>query len=423
MPKSRKTVTISRSRKGKKTTVTSHKPPKHPRKDVFSALLGGAETVAGILPGAIRGIRSITGKSHSSAVAAAAAHEASFATPASFACVSNNITQVMPEGACRHPTLGIAGKRVRYSQPWLQISTSGSAFWRYPSGTTSIDAYTVPITPLNLFGPINVESQLHDRYRFNWIRLIFTTFVTTNTTGIGAMCIEKDISNLVAIDFNTARMVTPNVTFPYRIPKAALEFSYDGPELFYTGATTQFADPYGASGRQICQAVLKGYDSQNGSAPGFYGLVDIECEVEWYDPVPPTALMGRSVEEREALRAVRAKYSAPVAKPHLVLDPRYSATLAEIDRDIAALPVASSDTSCMLGPTTEGPILGAKQPPVDVAPAEGPRTWLSDNFPNMEDRNRFTDMVKHMLDASENPSSGLTTYEAFQRALWGPLRG
>jgi hypothetical protein len=286
-----------------KARKAKHKPK---RKGLLTTALDVAEGVASYLPGAIKGIRGMF-----------SAKEASYATPSSFACIQNNVTQMEPSSRVTHPSLGIAGTRVYGSQPlsFIQLA-SGSppgAFFRLDVTIPAIVSTNVIVmNPILLGGPLSVQGYLHDRYVFRMIRIKYTTYVTTTTLGVGAMCFEKDIASLTAQSFNGVRVVTPNVTFPYRIPKAELDYVYDGPDLFYCDQATVGLPVNLPQARQDVQSVLVGFDPTGivpGTDPSFMGYLDIEYVIDFFDPVAPTALLGTTTKEILALRELRRQFA------------------------------------------------------------------------------------------------------------------
>jgi hypothetical protein len=269
--------------------------------DVGEGIAGVAANIAGFLPGAIRGVRSMF-----------SLREAEFATPASFASVTNNSTQMVPSQTVDHPTLGIAGTRVYGSQPLGRIILGTSVtpgFFDVTRGIPAVvDVNTIIFNPVALGGPLSIQAYLHDRFVFRGIRMKFTTYVTTGTPGIGTMCVLKDIVDQSVTSFDTCRMTTPNVTFPYRIPKAELDYVYDGPDLFYCDAGVGGIPVGDALSRQDVQFVLKGYDTSGiASDPAniVQGYFDLEYVIDFFDPVAPVALLGSTEEERLAFRELR----------------------------------------------------------------------------------------------------------------------
>lgn len=248
--------------------------------------------------------------------------EADFATPASFAVVRNNTTQMMPDEKVTHPVLGIAGVRKRGSQPLCRILTQSAVPGPYNFFSGAISAIrtanTIWLNPQLLGGPLSVESFLYDRFVIRALRVKFTTYQPTTTLGVIALCIENDPISLSANDFDTTRMVTPNVTFPIRIPKAELDYVYEGPDLFY--CSDPAAGVNVALNRQQVQGVLEGYDASPPNPGVLAGYLDIEYEVEFYDPIAPTALIGATTEERRALAYVRSMFGSSV-KSHPIQKP------------------------------------------------------------------------------------------------------
>jgi len=217
-----------------------------------------------------------------------------------------------PSMAITHPTLGVAGVRKIGVQPLCGVYVSGSgvspAFFR-PEIPAVTSANNILMNPILLGGPLSVEAYLYDKFVFRKFAVKFTTFVETTQRGVCVLAIEKDVANISATTFNGARMVTPNVTFPYRIPKAELDWRYDGPDTFYTNPSQD--EPTEAQARQDWQGILTGYDSNIAGVipPGggtFMGWLDIEYEIDFFDPVPPTLLVGSTTHERAVLAAIRS---------------------------------------------------------------------------------------------------------------------
>lgn len=311
LPQSRSYVRKSRPRR-----------PNIRRKGLLSGALDVAETVAGVLPGAIRGIRGIFNM-----------REASYATPASFACVQNNISQMKSEQPVDHPLLGVAGMRISGSQPFAVILSGPASFFTTDSaGANALDDNTIPLNPILLTGPLSVYGYLYDRFVIRALKFKFTTYQPTSTPGIIGFCVENDVSNLMATSFDTLRQVLPNVTFPVRIPKAELDYFYEGPDLFYC----QGASATSAEKRQNIQSVFKGYDAIPPASGIVYGFVDLEYVVDFFDPVPPISILGRSDSERFALVELRRAFDPPppVARPIPVFRPERLAQLRDMfERD------------------------------------------------------------------------------------------
>jgi hypothetical protein len=109
-------------------------------------------------------------------------------------------------------------------------------------------------------------------------------------------------------------MVTPNVTFPYRIPKAELDYVYDGPELYYCDAVNGgMPTANSAMLRQDVQGLLRGYDVIGWNADSqLMGFLDLEYICDFFEPIAPLSLLGASLDERSALRALRRHFQKPV---------------------------------------------------------------------------------------------------------------
>jgi hypothetical protein len=286
------------------------------------------EKLSAILPHVIKGGRGILSSKATHSAAASAGlgsieKEVSFQTPASFATIRNNTTSMSPEQRVDHPEKGVSGIRRVFTQPFNGINlelTSATPpvayFWDasvIPSAHW-IDVNTIPINPLILGGPIAAFASLYDRYVIRKFRLRFTTTQTTTFLGTTALCIEKDLGNLTATDFSSARQVVPNVVFPYRVPCAEIFYDYDGPELYYvnSNALSTPATLLPAEARQDIQFVVKGYDANDSAGfptPGTQcGYCDLEIEIDFFDPIPPSHLGGHTAEERVALQTVRDHY-------------------------------------------------------------------------------------------------------------------
>jgi hypothetical protein len=281
------------------------------RKGLLSTALDVGEHIAGFLPGAIRGVRSMFNMKQ----------EAEFATPASFAVVQNNVSQMKPEQPVTHPTLGISGMRVYGCQP-LAVAYNpnpGTGPFFFPDALTPAvtDTNTVLLNPILLGGPLSVYGFLYDRYVFRALRVKFVTSQTTTYLGTIALCIEKDPVNVVATSFNTARQVTPNLTYPIRIPKAELDWAYDGPDVFYTNQSE--ASGSLAQTRQDIQSVLKGYlTAPIPLLPEGIGFFDIEYVIDFFDPVPPASILGTTLVEQQAMHFFRQQ----MAKRRVTVLPR-----------------------------------------------------------------------------------------------------
>jgi hypothetical protein len=270
------------------------------QKGFLSNVLDVGEGIAGVLPGVIRGVRSMFNLKQ----------EASFSTPSSFATISNNATQLQPEMPVTHPSLGISGMRIYGCQPLCSanMSVSPDPFGPFdsiivPAAVT--DPNTVLLNPILLEGPLSVYGYLYDRYVFRGLRVKFTTMQTTTFLGVIALAIEKDPGNIVGTSFNAVRSVTPNVTFPIRVPKAELDWEYDGPDLFYCNQQGGLGPV--SQARQDIQSVLKGFYGGNvgSSEVTPVGFWEIEFIIDFFDPVPPVALIGTTSAERHALSFIR----------------------------------------------------------------------------------------------------------------------
>jgi hypothetical protein len=311
MPKSKQshrqspiTVTVQSRPKQMNTTKPKNKN-KRPRgaraKGLLSTALDVAEGVSSFLPGAIRGVRGLFN-----------AREADFATPASFAVVRNNTSQMVANGRVTHPSLGISGTRVHFTQPlcYLRVSpnvdpSTGTFFVSYPPFASLVTPNVIALNPVQLGGALSVEAALHDRFVFRSLRVIFTTSQTTNQLGQGVLNIEKDSGSVQVTDFGSAMMCSPNLLFPFRIPKAELDYLYDGPELYYCANATGGAASSSAESRQNWQALIEGW-ANDYTLSATMGFLTIEGVIDFFEPIPPSTLIGSTVEERQALALVRS---------------------------------------------------------------------------------------------------------------------
>lgn len=303
------------TKKGKKGTKKNPRAASkaHKSSRMHKGFLDTAESVAGLLPGAIRGIRSTFGNFKQSAH-----REAVFATPASFAMVQNNVTEMSAEGPVTHPTLGLTGTRLSFSQPLATILASSvppGQFFNPASGPATLgpDNYSIFLAPYILQGPIAYRAATFEKYVFRRVRVKYITYQTTAFLGCAALGIEVDPARPVSSDFQTLRMVTPSVTFPYRIPEAVLEWFYDGPDVYFTAA------PVGndiAQSRQNHQAIIRGYDAFPVTRTGadVMGFLEISGDIEFYDPIPPAAITAMNLREHLAVTSVLSALR-PVAAP------------------------------------------------------------------------------------------------------------
>ena len=267
-------------------------------------ILDTAETIAGYLPGAIKGIRGVLGNFRHTAH-----REAAFATPASFAMIQNNVTSMGLAGPVQHPSLGLSGMRYRFSQPlatffpsWVAPNPAG--FWRTTDGPATIgpDAFSILLAPYIFQGPLAFEAANHEKFVFRTLRIKLITYQTTTQKGVGVICIENDPATPVSSDFQSGRMVTPSVTFPYRIPEAVLEYFYDGPDLFFTTAPTG-GDI--AQSRQNHQGIIRGFDANGGNGNTEVMMyAEVSGEIEFYNPVPPLGITAQNLRERLAVETV-----------------------------------------------------------------------------------------------------------------------
>jgi hypothetical protein len=295
---------------------------------LLSGALDVAENVAGMLPGAISGLRSMFSMK-----------SAEFSTPASFAVVTNNISQIMPAGPVEHPTLGVSGVRYHFIQPLCVIrpgnEASGPTFFAgSPPLAVPLDPNHIAINPLIFGGSVGIESALHAKYVFRGLKFVYTTQTATTQEGQFSFNIEEDFGRQVN-DFNTSLMSVPSLNAPYRIPKAELDYIYDGPELFYVNAVTGGNTGSTVEARQVWQGFFEGWPADVIAGSFTAGRVTVEGIVDFYEPIPPTALLGSSVEEREALALVRSLHKRVVPTfPCWELPPR---TPEDIFRDLAKL--------------------------------------------------------------------------------------
>jgi hypothetical protein len=324
---------------------------------VFDAL----EKIAGILPHVVKHGRGIFGGSPKIAGAShglgSVESEAVFQTPASFAIIRNNTTSMSPEQRVDHASKGISGIRRVFCQPFngvnLQVTASDEKFfWDSTVVPLSkwLDNNTIPINPLLLGGPLAQFAALYDRYVIRKFRLRFTSVQPTTFLGTMAVCIEKDPANLSAVDALSARMVVPSITVPYRVPAAEIFWEYDGPELYYVNsvALNDPATQLPAEQRQDLQFVVKGFDI------GFLATTltatqcsfcDVEIEVDFFDPIAPSSLVGSSLEEQLALTEVRRMFREQRLKPQqdghaaaVNLESNYRARVHEICSEVLAIP-------------------------------------------------------------------------------------
>jgi hypothetical protein len=252
---------------------------------------------------------------------------AEFSTPASFAVVTNNISQIMPAGPVEHPSLGVSGVRYHFVQPFCIIrpnnpGTGPEFFAGSPPLASILDPNHIALNPLQFGGPVAVESALHAKFVFRGLKFVYTTQVATTQEGQFSFNIEEDFGRQVT-DFNTSLMSVPSLNAPYRIPKAELDYMYDGPELFYVQAVTGGNTGTIAEARQCWQGFFEGWAADVVATSFTAGRVTVEGIIDFYEPIPPTALLGSSVEEREALALVRSLHRKAVpAFPCWGLPPR-----------------------------------------------------------------------------------------------------
>jgi hypothetical protein len=265
---------------------------------------------------------------------------ARYSTPASFEKVENNTTFLGPELPVKHPTLGIAGVRIKFAQPLCTLTpgtgSPGAAvvytsfFGRDgPAQTWPNDIFAggqcfsfIDINPsLNqLGGPLATAASRYLKYRFDDLEFTVTSAVGTDQAGTYAMCVLDDpaMAAIVSVDFNTIREVVPNVISPYRVPESCLSWRsrdqvlywIDNPEYTGPGLPGQTANE-----RQTIQATLCGTDSglitQPPPDPGTVrtlsaGYITVSGTIELFEPIPPTGLPG-TAKERDAVKALLAQ--------------------------------------------------------------------------------------------------------------------
>jgi len=267
-----------------------------------------ADSIESIVKPVWTGVRSVLGKE-------ASASTATFATPASFACVENNSSVVHPDEPVSHPTLGFRGIRTRVQQPYLDfiqptlynnssirshlgtqnsVVAASGALPPLVSTPAGVSAFNWALNPVLLGGALAQKAKLYDRYVFRGITFEYTTTTTTTEKGSITMAVENDIGRLAANDFSTLRMVVPSVTFPARIPQARLNYVYNGPELYYTLDSVNTSGPFTAQQRQQVQGVF-GAGFAGGGIPtaetmNILGFVMVYVDIEFYDPIPPVVL-------------------------------------------------------------------------------------------------------------------------------------
>jgi len=306
-----------------------------------------ADSVESIVKPVWSGLRSVLGKE-------ASASSATFATPASFACVENNSSVVHPDEPISHPTLGFRGVRMRVQQPYLDFVepfASGSllSFLGFSNSVVSPDGAIPPLYPaprgvssfswaLNpvLFGgALAQKAVLYDRYVFRRITFEYTTTTTTTQLGSITMGIENDIGRIAANDFSTLRMVVPSVTFPARIPQARLNFVYNGPELFYTLEKAPSGAGSAAQQRQQIQGVFSaGWAGGNGpvlNVRNTVGFLMAYIDIEFYDPIPPIVLPPN---QEVLLSGLRASLNRRRIAPN---PPSVAAHAAAVEREVDLL--------------------------------------------------------------------------------------
>jgi hypothetical protein len=289
---------------------------------------------------------------------------ANFATPASFAKVENNTTFLSPELPIIHPDLGIAGVRVTFNQPlvdlvvgyeqflgpttWLNqffAFTGPSATWPlYTSGSGAPPYLTngnyIDLNPslAYLGGPLSTIASRYLKYRFNHVTVTYTTAVGTNQPGSFGLCIIDDPGSAsdVATSFNASREITPNVIAPYRIPEAALRWESRDKQVYfvenpdYTGPGNPGSVP---DARQTIQATIAGFDSGILWAPTgttsppapppltAAGYLSISGDIEFYEPIPPTNVPATAFERLVVAKAL-ARVRGTVPKPAQRCAPR-----------------------------------------------------------------------------------------------------
>lgn len=282
------------------------------------------EKIANVLPNIVKTGRGFFGGPQTASAAAGIGNiesETVFQTPASFAVIRNNTTSASPEMRVDHAEKGISGIRRTFTQPFngVNLAISGgpmSYFWDASVVPQAqwLDDSTIPINPLLLRGPCAQFAALYDRYVIRRFRLRFTSVQSTTFLGAMAVCIEKDVGNLSANTDLEARMVVPCITAPYRVPTSELFWEYNGPELYYVNSTALNtpATLLPAEARQDIQFVVKGFDIGHLATPTVGSVqcsfCDIEVEIDFFDPISPSELVGGSLEEQLVHREVRSLY-------------------------------------------------------------------------------------------------------------------
>jgi hypothetical protein len=143
------------------------------------------------------------------------------------------------------------------------------------------------------------------------------------------------------------------VTFPFRIPKAELDYVYDGPDLYYCNQmalATTFAEE-----RQDYQGVLVGYDPNPTDSSFLAGFFDIEYVVDFFDPVSPAALIGSTSEQRAALHSLRQSFRqrVPRLSPNFPDGKKALLQFAEELKEDSDRPVYPRSSTPSVGPTTD----------------------------------------------------------------------
>jgi hypothetical protein len=288
-------------------------------------------------------------------------YETAFATPASFALIQNNPTLSSPERPVSHPRLGINGVRftgrqpLAVIQPCIDLGAALGYFFNPLTSTANIPALTgqyIDMSPLNLNGPLANKAMGYEKYAYHKVRLVYTTTQTTTFVGTASLALIDDPAVLHAItSFDATRMITPSVMFPYRVPQAGLNWTYGGDELFYvhrsSGAVASLAES-----RQYNQLTLIGFDSGsiNTVTPGTtVGYLDLEYDIDFYDPIPPTAnpSMVNNMTERHAVAKLLEAMRVRAPSKHLIVPPEPSAVLSAAIKALALESAASA--GCPLG--------------------------------------------------------------------------
>jgi len=280
--------------------------------------------------------------------------EVHFATPASFAVIQNNTALMAPETAVSHRHLGINGVKLTGRQPfatiypvWAPAPPIEALNYFRPATSTAdlIDTFHIAINPLAWNGALAQKAAEYERFVFRRISIIGTAVQGTSFVGVGVLCIENDPVNLIPPEFQTLAMVDPVVRWPYRVPQMRLNWGYEGPELYYC---CDVGEANLAVQRQIWQGVISGADSgANPTADATTTYLDIEYEIELYDPVPPIGAPA-SRREREIVRSFLDGYrnKGPVlARPRPPVSKEELALVAKLGHDLREAESSSAESA------------------------------------------------------------------------------